>query len=64
MALAGPGVHADYAVLRSGVRLHFTGYEPAADRIRLTVEGGTVEVAREDIRACSKSQRRYFVYML
>jgi soluble lytic murein transglycosylase-like protein len=48
-AAAVPGARADYAVLRSGVRLHITGYEAAGNRIRLTVEGGTVEVAAEEI---------------
>jgi soluble lytic murein transglycosylase-like protein len=49
LAAAVPSARADYAVLRSGARLHITGYEAAGDRIRLTVEGGTVEVAAEDI---------------
>jgi Transglycosylase SLT domain len=40
---------ADYAVLRSGARLHITGYEQTGDRIRLTVEGGSVEIAAEDL---------------
>jgi len=40
---------ADYAVLRSGVRLHITGYEVAGDHVRLTVDGGTVEVAAGDL---------------
>ena len=33
---------ADYAVLRSGARLHITGYERDGERVRLTVDGGTV----------------------
>ena len=36
---------ADYAVLRSGARLHITGYERDGERVRLTVDGGTVNVA-------------------
>ncbi|MGH9692411.1 MAG: lytic transglycosylase domain-containing protein [Candidatus Acidiferrales bacterium] len=49
-ALAGaPNVQADYAVLRSGLRIHITGYENTGDRVRLTVEGGAVEVATSDI---------------
>ena len=49
LAGAAPMARADYAVLRSGVRLHITGYETAGDRVRLTVEGGTVEVAAGEI---------------
>jgi hypothetical protein len=44
-----PLARADYAVLRSGVRLHITGYETAGDRVRLTVEGGSVEVAASEV---------------
>jgi soluble lytic murein transglycosylase-like protein len=44
-----PLARADYAVLRSGVRLHITGYETAGERVRLTVEGGSVELAATEI---------------
>src|SRR5277367_1150180 len=40
---------ADYAVLRSGARLHITGYEREGERVRLAVEGGTVFVAAADL---------------
>ena len=46
---AASAVKADYAVLRSGVRLHIAGYEAVGDRVRLTVEGGSVEVAASEI---------------
>ncbi|MGB7753042.1 MAG: lytic transglycosylase domain-containing protein [Candidatus Acidiferrales bacterium] len=42
---------ADYAVLRSGARLHITGYERDGERVRLTVDGGTVSVAVADLVA-------------
>jgi soluble lytic murein transglycosylase-like protein len=42
---------ADYAVLRSGTRLHITGYERDGERVRLTVDGGTVNVAAADLVA-------------
>ena len=42
---------ADYAVLRSGARLHITGYERDGDRVRLAVKGGTVCVAAADLVA-------------
>jgi soluble lytic murein transglycosylase-like protein len=44
-----PRASADYAVLKSGVRLHITGYEQTGDQIRLTVAGGTVNVAAADL---------------
>jgi len=44
-----PAARADYAVLRSGLRLHITGYESDGDRVRLTVQGGIVELAAGDL---------------
>jgi soluble lytic murein transglycosylase-like protein len=44
-----PAARADYAVLRSGVRLHVTGIERDGDRVRLNVPGGSVEIAAEDL---------------
>jgi soluble lytic murein transglycosylase-like protein len=40
---------ADYAVLRSGARLHVTGYEVKGDRVRLTVDGGSVDIAASEL---------------
>jgi hypothetical protein len=37
------------APLKSGARLHITGYEQTGDRVRLTIEGGVVEVAASDL---------------
>jgi len=49
-AFAGaPDARADYAVLRSGLRLHVTGYEDVGDRVHLTVQGGVVDVAASDL---------------
>ena len=48
-ALAAPASRADYAVLRSGLRLHITGYETSGDRVRLTVNGGVIEVPADSI---------------
>jgi soluble lytic murein transglycosylase-like protein len=42
---------ADYAVLRSGARLHITGYERDGERVRLAVDGGTVSVLADDLVA-------------
>ena len=48
---AAPAARADYAVLRSGLRLHVTGYERDGDRVRLAVDGGTVEIATTELMA-------------
>ena len=40
---------ADYAVLRSGARLHVTGYEVKDDRVVLAVQGGSVEIAATEL---------------
>lgn len=46
-----PAARADYAVLRSGQRLHITGYQRDENTVRLYLNGGTVEVAAEDVVA-------------
>jgi len=48
-AFAASAARGDYAVLRSGLRLHITGYETAGDRVRLTVDGGQIEVPADSI---------------
>ena len=48
---AAGAARADYAVLRSGQRLHITGYERVGDTVRLTVEGGVVEVPATELIA-------------
>lgn len=40
---------ADYAVLRSGARLHVTGYEAKGDRVLLSVDGGSVDIAASEL---------------
>jgi soluble lytic murein transglycosylase-like protein len=47
--MSAPAARADYAVLRSGLRLHITGYETNGDRVTLTVQGGAVEVATSEL---------------
>ena len=49
--LAAPAARAEYAVLRSGQRLHITGYERTGSTVRLQMAGGSVEVASEEIVA-------------
>ncbi len=46
-----PAARADYAVLKSGTRLHITGYEVAGGRVRLSVTGGVLDVAAADLVA-------------
>ena len=43
-ASLAPIARADYAVLQSGQRLHITGYETIGETVRLTVQGGTLEI--------------------
>jgi soluble lytic murein transglycosylase-like protein len=50
-AAGAPRALADYAVLRSGLRLHITGYEARGDRVRLSLRGGMVEVSSSDLVA-------------
>ncbi|MFZ1205653.1 MAG: lytic transglycosylase domain-containing protein [Candidatus Acidiferrales bacterium] len=47
--IAAPAARADYAVLRNGMRLHITGYLQQGDHVELTVRGGTVEIAADDL---------------
>lgn len=49
--LAASSARAEYIVLRSGQRLHVTGYQLAGDTYRLQVAGGWVEVATSDVVA-------------
>ena len=49
LAFAAPASRADYAVLRSGQRLHISGYEQVGGNVRLSVDGGSVVVAAADL---------------
>ncbi len=44
-----PAARADYAVLRSGARLHVTSYELHGDHVRLAVTGGHVEILASEL---------------
>ena len=48
-ALLAPAAKADYAVLRSGARLHVTSYQVDGERVRLSVAGGTVEISASEL---------------
>jgi hypothetical protein len=49
VVVAVPSARADYAVLRSGARLHVTGYQLYGDRVRLAVAGGQVDIAASEL---------------
>lgn len=42
---------ADYAVLKSGARLHITGYQVEGKHMKLTVAGGVIDVDAADVVA-------------
>jgi soluble lytic murein transglycosylase-like protein len=47
--LAAQPAKADYAVLRSGQRLHITGWEKQGDTVRLDLAGGSVTIPTADL---------------
>src|SRR5579884_2262923 len=47
--MIAPAARADYAVLRSGLRLHITGYETVGDHVRLTMVGGSVDLPGDEL---------------
>jgi hypothetical protein len=49
--LVAPSARAEYVVLRSGERLHVTGYQLLGDKYRLQMAGGWVEVTVADVVA-------------
>ena len=44
-----PPARADYAVLRTGQRLHITGWQSFGDMVRLDLTGGSVTIAADDL---------------
>ena len=51
LLLAASGVRAEYVVLRSGQRLHVTGYQLNGDKYHLQMHGGAVDVSAQDVTA-------------
>jgi soluble lytic murein transglycosylase-like protein len=49
VAMGAIPARADYAVLQSGARLHITGYEQTGDKVRLTVQGGVIEIPASEL---------------
>lgn len=46
-----PIARADYAVLRSGAKIHITGYQESNGRVTLNFNGGSAEIAASDLVA-------------
>jgi soluble lytic murein transglycosylase-like protein len=51
LSCAVPAAHADYAVLRSGQRLHITGWQRQGDTVRFDLEGGSVTLPASELVA-------------
>src|ERR1700756_954437 len=49
--IAAQPAKADYAVLRSGQRLHITGWQNLGDTVRLDLPGGSVSIAADELAA-------------
>src|SRR5689334_3952774 len=47
--LAAQPAKADYAVLRSGQRLHITGWQNLGDTVRLDLAGGSVTISADEL---------------
>jgi len=47
--LCASDVRAEYVVLRSGQRLHVTGYQLTGDKYHLQMVGGSVDVSAQDV---------------
>ena len=47
--LAAPCARAEYIVLRTGERIHVTGYQVIGDKYRLQLQGGWVDVQTADV---------------
>jgi len=51
LLLTAPGARAEYVVLRSGQRLHVTGYQLNGEKYHLQLVGGSVDVSAQDVAA-------------
>jgi len=49
LALIPSAARADYAVLRSGTRLHISGYELDGEQVHLSLTGGSVTISSDDL---------------
>ncbi|HKQ86920.1 MAG TPA: lytic transglycosylase domain-containing protein [Candidatus Acidoferrales bacterium] len=55
--LLAPPMRADYAVLRSGAKIHITGYQESNGRVILNFNGGSAEIAAGDLIAVEPEER-------
>ncbi len=56
-ACIAPLAHADYAVLRSGAKIHITGYQESNGRVILNFRGGSAEIAASDLVAVEPEEQ-------
>ncbi|HKV47176.1 MAG TPA: lytic transglycosylase domain-containing protein [Candidatus Acidoferrales bacterium] len=52
-----PIARADYAVLRSGAKIHITGYQESNGRVTLSFNGGSAEIAATDLVAIEPEEQ-------
>lgn len=52
-----PIARADYAVLRSGAKIHITGYQESNGRVTLNFNGGSAEIAASDLVAVEPEEQ-------
>jgi soluble lytic murein transglycosylase-like protein len=56
-ACVAPMARADYAVLRSGAKIHITGYQESNGRVTLNFNGGSAEIAASDLVAVEPEEQ-------
>lgn len=56
-ASVAPMARADYAVLRSGAKIHITGYQESNGRVTLNFSGGSAEIAASDLVAVEPEEQ-------
>jgi len=56
-ACVAPMARADYAVLRSGAKIHITSYQESNGRVTLSFNGGSAEIAATDLVAVEPEEQ-------
>lgn len=56
-AYVAPMARADYAVLRSGAKIHITSYQEENGRVTLNFNGGSAEIAASDLVAVEPEEQ-------
>lgn len=57
IACAASAARADYAVLRSGAKIHITGYQESNGRVTLNFNGGSAEIPASDLVAIEPEEQ-------